>query len=304
MNMSGAGSDGGSMDAGHADQVKRVTWAGLIANLGLAGGKFLAGTIGHSQAVTADAVHSLSDMSTDLAILLGVRYWTQPADADHPYGHRRLETMVTLSIGVILTAVGVGIMWNALVTMKQVHNAPPGWVAFFAAIVSIICKEALYRWTSAVGKRVRSAALAANAWHHRSDALSSIPAAIAVAMAAISPSWAFVDHVGAVVVSLFIFQAALKIVRPAFAKLIDQGVSAEELARIAAAARSVDGVADAHDLRTRYISCSSIAVDLHVLVDPNMSVRRGHDISEQVRHRILGECPDVVDVVVHLEPDE
>ena len=180
----------------------------------------------------------------------------------------------------------------------------PGWIDCVAAVISIISKEALYRWTSAVGKEVKSAALSANAWHHRSDALSSIPAAISVAVAAISPSWAFVDHVGAVVVSLFIFQAALKIVRPAFAKLIDQGASADELQRIQSVARSVDGVAEAHDLRTRYISCSSLAVDLHVLVDPCMSVRLGHGISEQVKRRILDECPDVVDVVVHLEPDE
>jgi len=200
-------------------EIKRVTWTGLFANLGLSALKFLGGTFGNSQAVVADAVHSLSDISTDAAILLGVKHWTRPADDSHPHGHRQVETLVTLSIGIALAVVAGGLLWNAVSTLDVDRQAAPGWMAFAAALVSIVCKEVLYRWTSAVGQRIRSMPIIANAWHHRSDALSSIPVVVTVAGAAIVPSWAFLDHLGAMAVSLFIFQAAFKIIWPTFGKL-------------------------------------------------------------------------------------
>ncbi len=285
-----------------ARAIQRVTWIGLGVNLALAGLKFAGGLLGHSQAVVADAVHSLSDLSTDVAILVGVRYWTRPADASHPHGHRRLEPMVTLGIGLLLAGVATGLLWNALATLQAQHDQPPGWIALAAALVSIAAKELLYRWTVHVGRRIRSMPLVANAWHHRSDALSSVPAALAVAGAAVGPAWSFLDHVGAVAVSLLIFQAAFKIVRPAFAKLMDAAAPEEDLERIRSLAAGVEGVRHVHGLRTRYVSCSSLAVDLHIEVDGSLTVRQGHDISELVQQRILAEGPDVLDVVVHLEP--
>ena len=294
------------MAAGNSEryrrEVRRVTWVGLLANLALSALKFAAGFWGGSQAVVADAVHSLSDMTTDAAILVGVRYWTKPADAAHPYGHRRLEIVVTLLIGLALGAVGAGLLWNAVVTLQERHAPGPGPVALAAALASIACKEILYRWTVRAGRRVKSMALAANAWHHRSDALSSIPAALAVAGAMVGPEWTFLDHVGAVAVSLLIFQAAFKIVRPAFQELIDRGAPQEELLKIQSIAAQTDGVERVHGIRTRYVGSSNLAVDLHILVDPAMTVREGHDISEEVQARLLAEHPDVVDVVAHLEP--
>lgn len=295
-------------DAGDASsaerEVRRVTWVGLWVNLLLSGLKLAAGILGHSQAVLADGVHSLSDITTDVAILVGVRYWTKPADPEHPHGHRRVETVVTLGIGLLLVAVATGLVWNAIVTLQERHAAPPEWIALAAALVSIGSKEYLYRWTAAAGRRVKSTALVANAWHHRSDALSSVPAALAVGGAVIAPAWSFLDHVGAVVVSLFIYQAAFRIVRPSISRLIDAGAPEETLDEIRTLASGTKGVRRVHKIRTRYIGSSSLAVDLHVEVEGTMTVRDGHEVAEAVKERLLALGPDVMDVVVHLEPFE
>ena len=290
-------------DAHHTAEVLRVTWVGLGANIALSILKLAAGIIGRSQAIVADGVHSLSDSSTDVAILVGVRYWTQPPDEEHPHGHRRIETVVTVFIGVLLAAVAAGLTYNALATLHERDAGSPGVIAFAAALVSIVSKEMLYRWNLSVGKRIKSPAVIANAWHHRSDALSSIPAALAVAGAAVSPSWSFLDHVGAVVVSLFILQAAWRIAWPALGQLVDTGATRMDRERIRTIALGTDGVEMVHAIRTRHIG-SGLQVDLHILVDGRLTVREGHDISRAVKQRLLSEGPDVVDVVVHLEPYE
>lgn len=287
----------------HVAQVRRVTWVGLAANLALSALKFVAGVVGSSQAVVADAVHSLSDGITDVAILVGVRYWSRPPDDDHPHGHRRIETLVTSLIGLLLAIVALGIACNAIVTLHNKHAGSPGWIAFAAAVASILVKEILYRWTVRTGKRIKSPAVIANAWHHRSDGLSSVPTALAVGTAALSPSWSFLDHVGAVVVSLFILQAAWRIAAPAVGQLVDAGVSQADRDKIQEIALSVTGVEYVHAIRTRYIG-SGVEVDLHVKVDADLTVRQGHDISEVVKDRLISEGPEVVDVVTHLEPYE
>lgn len=286
----------------HKAEIQRVTWVGLFVNLGLSAVKFVGGFAGGSQAVVADAVHSLSDISTDAAILFGVHYWTKPPDSEHPHGHRQVEAVVTLSIGLLLAAVATGILWNAIVTLREAQGASPGWIAFAAALISIVSKEILYRWTAAAGQRIRSMPLMANAWHHRTDALSSIPVVVAVAVSAVEPSLAFLDRVGAAAVSLFIYQAAFKIAWPTLGKLLDTGAPKEDLARIEEICRATDGVQDVHGLRTRYLGCSGLEVDLHIEVDGDLSVSRGHDIAEEVKQRLIREGPEVVDVIVHLEP--
>ena len=294
-------SDPPDRDSGYVAEVQRVTWVGLVANVLLAILKFVGGILGSSQAIVADAVHTLSDSSTDVAILIGVRYWSMPPDEDHPHGHRRIETVVTSAIALALVLVGAGLLYNALTTLRDPDASPPGWIAFAAGAVSIATKEALYRWTAVVGRRLRSSALTANAWHHRSDALSSVPALLAVGGAALSPNWVFLDHVGAVVVSLFILQAAWSIGRPALGQLIDTGAPEHDRERIKRIALAADGVKQVHALRTRYVG-HGLHVDLHIQVDGGMSVRAGHDISRRVKRRLLDEGPDVLDVVVHLEP--
>jgi len=308
--MRGMGSEQGHEDAGlsatdisNLRSARRITLVGLVLNVALTGFKFAAGILGHSQAVLADGVHSLSDILTDLMVLVGARYWYRPADESHPYGHRRIETLVTLILGVSLAAVAAGIGYQAIASYEMPHAESPGWIAFAAAAVAIVTKEIIYRWTIATGRRIKSSALSANAWHHRSDALSSIPVAAAVAAAALEPSLVFLDHVGAVVVAVFILQAAWKIASPALRQLVDAGAPSEAREAIRKIALDTDGVDLVHAVRTRYVG-SGLQVDLHVKVDPEMSVREGHRIAEEVTQRLTAEGPDVLDVVVHTEPYE
>ena len=281
--------------------IRKVTWIGLLTNIGLSGLKFAAGYFGRSQALIADAVHSLTDATTDIAVIAGSHYWSRPPDECHPYGHRRLETLVTVFIGIMLAAAGVGIGWESLSTLHEKNAGPPGWSAFFAALASIITKEILYRWTAGVGKKIKSPALVANAWHHRTDAVSSLPVLIAVGGALLFPSWSFLDRLGAVIVSLFILHAALKIIWPAISELIDAGAPEEVQKKIADITCRTEGVLGVHDIRSRYIS-SSIQIDLHIVVDGEISVREGHTIADAVENNIIAGIPDVLGVVVHVDP--
>jgi cation diffusion facilitator family transporter len=210
--------------------------------------------------------------------------------------------LVTVAIGVLLALVAVGIGWDAI-TAAHSHDEPtPGFIALAAALLSIVSKEALYRWTAVIGLRVRSPALVANAWHHRSDALSSVPAAAAVAVSLIDPRLAFVDRVGAVAVCLFILFAAWRITAPALAQLIDTAAPAEEREQLERLALSVEGVRNAHALRTRYVG-ANLAVDLHVVVDAALSVEEGYAIGEAVKRTLIEHGSSVEDVLVKVEPD-
>jgi cation diffusion facilitator family transporter len=278
-----------------------VGWVGLLCNLALAAAKAVAGIVGHSQAVLADALHSLTDSVTDIAVILGVRYWTAPADEDHPHGHGRIETLITVVIGLAVGAVAIGMGTQAIRGLRHGPEAAPTGIAFAVALASIVIKEILYRWTAKVGKEVRSPALVANAWHHRSDAISSIPATIAVAVALIDPEWAVVDRVGAVVVCLLILQASWHILRPAVDQLIDAGAPMSIRSRIEELALEVDGVEAAHAVRTRYIG-SDLAVDLHIEVDGGLSVGEGHAIAVAVRQKLVDTGPNISDALVQIEP--
>ena len=284
-----------------SSRVSRVGWVGLLCNLVLAAAKAAAGILGHSQAVLADALHSLTDSVTDVAVIFGVRYWTAPADEDHPHGHGRIETLITVVIGLAIGAVAIGMGTQAIRGLRHGPDVAPTGIALVVALISIAVKEILYRWTARVGREVRSPALVANAWHHRSDAISSIPAALAVAVTLIDPGWAVVDRVGAVVVCLLILQASWRILRPAIDQLIDAGAPAADRRRIEELALQVDGVEAAHAVRTRYVG-ADLAVDLHVEVDGGLSVAEGHVIAVAVRRKLLEEGPNVNDALVQIEP--
>jgi len=289
--------------ARRAAEARRITWLGLLVNLLLSALKLAGGILGHSQAIVADAVHSLSDSSTDVAILVGVGYWSKPPDRGHPHGHGRIETLVTVGIGLALGGVAAGLAYNAAATLNQQHETGPGLIALAAALLSIVSKEALYRWTVAVGRRIESSAVVANAWHHRSDAFSSVPVLLAVVGTRLHPQWYFLDHLGAVVVSVFIFRAGLQVAWPAVKELIDVGAPEKDLEEIRRIAMTTEGVREVHAIRTR-TSGGALQVDLHVLVDGDMSVRRGHDVAEEVKERLVNEGPRLADVVVHIEPCE
>ena len=293
--------DSATMDS-RVSQMRFAGWMGLVVNLALAAAKLSAGLLGHSQAVVADAVHSLSDTVTDIALILGVRYWSAPADERHPHGHRRFETLVTVFIGLMVAAAAVGIGWDAVTSFGRPSH-PPSAIALAAALLSIGVKEALYRWTAKMGRKTGSSALVANAWHHRTDALSSVPVAIAVSIAMIDHRLAVVDQIGAIVVAIFVLHAAIRIIRPALDELVDAGAPRAHRKELERLALEVAGVRAAHALRTRYIG-SELAVDVHIEVDAELSVADGFAIASEVKHDLLKRGPDVADVVVQIEPHE
>ena len=280
--------------------VRRVAFAGAAVNLLIAGAKFAGGVAFSSQALLADAVHSLSDLVTDAALVLGVRFWVSPADDDHPYGHGKIEAVVTAFIGLMVAGVAVKIGWDGIQSLLHGGAAAPDALAFCVALVSVVVKEGLYRWTHAVAQRLNSPATEANAWHHRSDAISSIPVAVAVAVAHFFPSLTWVDAAGAVLVGVFILHVAWQIAKPAFMELTDAtcGVTANEVERIASA---VPGVRRVHKARIRRYG-GSFQCDLHVQVARDISVSEGHAIGHEVKSAILAAGIGMTDAVIHVEP--
>jgi len=282
--------------------IRKITWIGLCINFILFGLKLTAGQIGDSRAVIADAIHTLTDSFTDFAVIIGSFFWYRPPDSSHPYGHRRIETLITLVIGLFLILASVGIAWDAIESLQSESTSHPGLIAFGATIVSIITKELIYRFTIKGAKRIKSSALASNAWHHRSDAISSLPASISVGIAIYFPEWAFLDQIGALIVTLMIFQAALKIIWPGIMELIDTGASNDACEKIKKIAYQNPHVRHVHHVRTRFQG-NSLFVDFHLVVNGAISVFDGHQIAEDIKQQIIYHGPDVFDVVIHIEPD-
>ncbi|SHH94830.1 cation diffusion facilitator family transporter [Ferrimonas marina] len=282
--------------------VQRITWIGFWLNAALAGMKIVAGTLGNSRAVVADGIHSLTDLVSDIAVLIGVNVWSAPADEDHPYGHQRFETAVTLIIGLMMLVAALGIAWDALQIWRSGEIRDTGLIALAAAITSLVVKEALFRWTLREGRRLGSSAVVANAWHHRSDAISSLPAAMAVIGAMLLPGMGWIDLVGAGIIALFLLHAAIKICLPAFNEFLDRGADAETLAELKDLALQVEGVHGIHRLRTRYHG--GLMIDLHLTVDGRLSVLEGHAIADAVEHTLLQQGPNVREVLIHVDPCE
>lgn len=287
----------------NASSVRTIGIVCLLLNCLLAGIKIACGLAGNSHSVVADGVHTLSDALTDIAVITGTLFWGRPPDRSHPYGHRRIETLVTGLIGAALLLAALGIGWQALQRLHEGPQAPPGMIALGAAILSILVKETMYQWSSAAGKRLKSAALTANAWHQRSDALSSIPVAAAVAINRLAPSLWFLDSVAALLVAVLIAKVSWDICRPALKELMDAGADARLVGHISTLALQVTGVRQVHAVRTRAVA-GSMLVDLHVLVDPDLSVHDGHTIAQAVEKRLMEAETDIIDVLVHIEPVE
>ncbi|MCG8687980.1 MAG: cation diffusion facilitator family transporter [Desulfobacterales bacterium] len=284
------------------DRIRKVTLIGLAANVLLSVVKLIIGLAGNSQAVVADALHSFSDASSDLVILFGVKYWTAPADDCHPFGHGKVESFVTAGIGMILIFVACGIGYNAVLSLMAPSKQPSlSWVVFIAPLLSFIVKEILFRITFSVGVQTRSSSVKANAWHHRTDALSSLPVLVAVLASLINPALRFLDQVGAILVSVFIIKVGFEILVSSLQELLDTGMSSDEIKALEKTAMESPGVLGVHKLRTRRLG-GSFYMDLHLEVDGKLSVSKGHDISEQVKHILMETNPALIDVVVHLEP--
>ncbi|MGY5452381.1 cation diffusion facilitator family transporter [Agarivorans sp. MS3-6] len=280
--------------------VRKATWIGSIANVLLAILKITVGKITGSQALVADGVHSFSDLVTDAAILLGSRYWAAPADKEHPYGHGRFETLTNVFIGAILVIVGLGIAWDSINSFSE-ETSNPGALALWAAIISIVVKEALYRWTLVQAKKVNSRALHANAWHHRSDALSSLPVAVAVLANYFFPHLHYLDQVAALLVTAMILKAAWEIIWPALQEITEKEADEQLDHKIQSRAALIPDIKEVHAIRNRRVG-SAILVDFHLLVDPLMSVEQAHTITEEFKDHLMQELDEVVDVIIHIEP--
>lgn len=293
----------GRLAVSQAGTVRKVTWIALAANVLLAVGKLAAGLFGNSQAVVADGVHSVSDIASDVALLVGVRYWAQPSDRGHPYGHGRIETLITWCVGLGLAATGAALGYRAISTLPDKSAGPPGMVALVAALASMALKETLYQYTVATGRRIRSSALVANAWHQRSDALSSLPTALGVLGAMVYPSWVFLDNAAAVFVCAVVIFAAWRIVAPATRELVDGAPSQGYREAVMEAIKEYPQVKTAHALRLRCAG-SRVLMDVHIMVDPELTVREGHNVAEGLETKLLQSFSDVSDIIIHVEPAE
>ena len=282
-------------------EIRRITWLGLLANILLSVVKLIIGLVGNSQAVVADAIHSLSDTSSDIVILVGVKYWTAPADECHPFGHRKIESFVTIFIGLLLLVAAGGIGYTAIVSLMEPVTVTPGALVIIGPLLSILVKELLFRVTHRVGVKHNASSVKANAWHHRTDALSSIPVLAAVGACLISPKLAFLDQVGALLVSVFVIKVGCEILFSSINELLDAGMGEAEVDEVARFIRTQPGVRGVHRIRSRRVA-GAYSIDLHLEVDGDLSVREGHDISEQVRSALLSHNPRIIDVLVHLEP--
>ncbi len=277
-----------------------VTLGGSLVNLVLVGIKLAAGVLGGSAALVADAIHSLSDLASDLVVLVGYRVGRLPEDEDHPYGHGKVETLATVSVGVMLVAVGLGMGWAAVSDLAAgQYDTTPGRVALAAAALSVVVKEALYRYTARVARDADSRLLLANAWHHRSDALSSVAALAGVAGA--RWGWPWMDPAAAGLVCVFVVKVGWDLGYRAVRDLVDSSPEPDLLEELERVIRSVEGVRGLHDLKARRLG-KDILVDVDVEVDPELNVIQGHDVAREVRSALLHRVRNVRDAMVHVEP--
>ena len=282
------------------DPGDRITLIGMIGNILLLGLKLTFGFLSGSAGLIADGIHSASDMATDLAVLGGMHLGRRKADEDHPYGHGRFETLSGGIVAAILVFVGAFIAWEAVVALRAGTVNYPGIPILFIALISIIVKEWLYRGTIRVARDVDSAALHANAWHHRSDALSSI-AVLAGGIGGLA-GWGQADQVAGLIVGLMVIMAGWRTLVVVLHELTEGGVSRDEVAKIESAIESVEETREWHHLRTRRVGRETF-IDLHVLVDPDLSVVDAHRISSDVEHALHAACNRPANVTVHIEPD-
>ena len=287
-------------------QIYRVTLLGMFVNMVLFVFKLVAGILGRSGAMVADAVHSASDFATDVVVLAFVRISAKPRDDDHHWGHGKYETLASLIIGVALFAVGVEILIDSAEKIAAVVRGEvlprPGVVAVVAAMVSIMVKEALYQWTARVGRRMSSPSVVANAWHHRSDALSSVGALLGIGVAyLLGEEWRIADPIAAVVVAALIVKVAIELCRTALAELLEKSLPKEVEAEILSIISAVPEVHKPHNLRTRRIG-ADIAIEVHVRVEGSMSVYDSHEISRTIERALRERFGVGTAVVVHVEP--
>ena len=287
-------------------EIYKVTLIGSIINVVLLIFKFAAGILGHSAAMIADAVHSLSDFVTDIIVLVFVHISNKPKDKSHDYGHGKYETLALTIIGLALLSVAIGIVYSgvmhivAWINGETLHS--PGMLALWAALLSIVLKEGIYRYSMMKARQLQSQAVEANAWHHRSDALSSIGTAVGIGGAIfLGQRWAVLDPIASIIVGLFIIKVAVELLRNGIGDLMEQslpdGIEQEILEAVAA----LPDVVEPHDLRTRRIG-NHYAIELHILMDGNITLNEAHDKASEVEQLLRDRYGEKTHVAVHVEP--
>ena len=268
--------------------------------------KLVAGIVGRSGAMIADAVHSASDFATDIVVLAFVRISSKPRDNDHHWGHGKYETLASLIIGIALFAVGAEILLDSAEKIRAAANGEilprPGAIAIIAAAVSIVAKEALYQWTARIGKHLESPSVIANAWHHRSDALSSIGALLGIGLAYfLGEKWRIADPIAAIVVAALIIKVSIDLCRTALAELLEKSLPRDVEEKILSIISNTPNVHKPHNLRTRRIG-SDIAIEVHIRVDGSMSVFESHEISREIERALRSHFGEQTAVAIHIEP--
>ena len=289
-------------------EIYKVTLLGGAVNVVLLVFKFVAGIAGHSAAMVADAVHSLSDFVTDVIVLIFVHISGKPKDKSHDYGHGKFETLATTVVSMSLLVVAAGILYSGVMKIVAWANGAqleaPGMLALWAALLSIVLKEATFRYSMVKARQLNSQAVEANAWHHRSDAMSSVGTAIGIGGAIfLGERWTVLDPVASVVVGLFIVKVSLNLLRVGIGDLMEQSLPDEVEAEILRLAASVPGVSDPHELRTRRIG-NHYAIELHILVDGDLSLREAHEKASQVEDLLRSHYGEETHIAVHVEPRE
>ena len=281
---------------------RTVTLVGVLVNIILILLKLTTGIFGKSQALIADAVHSISDLFTDVAVLVGLQICHKPPDEKHHFGHARIETLASSFVGIVLIGTALYLGIEAAVNIYTHTESHPTTLALVGAGVSVVLKEALYQYTVRTGRRINSQLLVANAWHHRSDALSSVAVLVGVAGTQIRPSWYFLDAFAALLVSFFIVKVGLEILKEALHEFTDAAPKPEVIEQIRNRVLAVKGVNDAHDLKVR-TSGGRYLMEIHIVVDGRLTVLEGHALAKTVENCLVQDVGNFDRIIVHVDPD-
>lgn len=291
-----------SANDGRHQATRKVALVGMTVNIFLTIAQIIGGIVTHSQALVADAMHTLSDLAGDMVVLFAAHHANKDADADHPYGHGRIETLATVVLGLLLGGVSVVIFMQAWGRLNgDAPLIPPNPLAMAFAGLAIVGKETLYHYTVHVAKRIHSPMLKASAWHHRSDAISSVLVLLAIAGAQFDYPW--LDAVAAIMVAAMIFYMAAQLILESTSELVDTGLDTQEVQEIRDFIQRINGVENVHLLRTRRMG-GRVLADVHIQVDAKISVSEGHHIAETVMYRLRKQFPSISDVVVHIDPED
>lgn len=280
----------------------RASYVGAAINVFQTVIKISFGILGQSAALIADGIHSLSDLLSDLLVIIAVKLGSREADYEHPYGHRRFETIATVILGVSLVVIGGGITWSVMNRMAHPEHLPvPNLIGMGIAALSIFINEGLYQYTKRIARKTRSKLLLANAWHQRSDAISSI--VVLFGIGAVILGYPLADAIAAIVVALMVAKIGLNLVLESIKELVDTSLPPKLVAEIRKAIMSIDGVEGIHLLRTRQMGEDAL-IDAHIIVDPRITVSEGHSIGDTVRDELISRFDDIMDVLVHVDPED